>query len=75
MEDKMAWRRVHVELVENHRLAQDLTATLAKSRACSAELLSCFTADGKSSSCTAVEDETNGVKGELRRPVLDNSFL
>ncbi|XP_068439332.1 ankyrin repeat and SAM domain-containing protein 3 isoform X2 [Clinocottus analis] len=43
MEDKMAWRRVHAELVVNHRLAQDMTATLAKSRACSAELLSCFT--------------------------------
>ncbi|XP_054455072.1 ankyrin repeat and SAM domain-containing protein 3 isoform X2 [Anoplopoma fimbria] len=67
MEDKMAWRRVHEELVENHRLAQDMSATLAKSRACSAELLSCFTADGKSSSHTAVEDETkddHGVKME-----------
>ncbi|XP_059180602.1 ankyrin repeat and SAM domain-containing protein 3 [Centropristis striata] len=65
MEDKMAWRRVHTELVENHRLTQDMSALLVKSRACSAELLSCFTTDGKSS----VEGD-NGVKaGEgLTRP-------
>uniref|UniRef100_A0A8D0D1K1 Ankyrin repeat and sterile alpha motif domain containing 3 n=1 Tax=Sander lucioperca TaxID=283035 RepID=A0A8D0D1K1_SANLU len=48
MEDKMAWRRVHAELVENHRLTQEMSATLAKSRACSTELLSCFTTDGNS---------------------------
>ncbi|XP_042363511.1 ankyrin repeat and SAM domain-containing protein 3 isoform X2 [Plectropomus leopardus] len=67
MEDKMAWRRVHAELVENHRLAQDMSAILAKSRACSAELLACFTTDGNSSCYTGVEDKTkadNGVKGE-----------
>ncbi|XP_037320083.2 ankyrin repeat and SAM domain-containing protein 3 [Pungitius pungitius] len=47
MEDKMAWSRVHAELVENHRLAQEMSATLAKSRACSAELLlRCLAADG-----------------------------
>lgn len=50
MEDKMAWRRVHTELVENHRLAQDMSATLAKSRALRTELLSCFGTDGNSSS-------------------------
>lgn len=63
MEDKMAWRRVHAELVENHRLAQEMSATLAKSRACSAELLSCL---------TAAED---GGEGEWRWPPLGNSFL
>lgn len=42
MEDKMAWKKVHSELVENHRLAQDLSATLSKARACRAELASCF---------------------------------
>uniref|UniRef100_A0A673BXS3 SAM domain-containing protein n=1 Tax=Sphaeramia orbicularis TaxID=375764 RepID=A0A673BXS3_9TELE len=46
MEDKMAWRRVHAELVENHRLAQDMNATLAKARACCTELLSCLTTEG-----------------------------
>ncbi|XP_020779946.1 ankyrin repeat and SAM domain-containing protein 3 [Boleophthalmus pectinirostris] len=45
MEDKMAWRRVHAELVENHRLAQDMNATLAKTRACCAELLSYFASE------------------------------
>lgn len=46
MEDKMAWRRVHAELVENHRLTQDMNATLGKTRACHAELLSCLAAEG-----------------------------
>ncbi|CAL1599226.1 unnamed protein product [Knipowitschia caucasica] len=40
MEDKMAWRRVHAELVENHRLTQDISATLTKTRTCRSELLS-----------------------------------
>ncbi|XP_061666389.1 ankyrin repeat and SAM domain-containing protein 3 [Syngnathoides biaculeatus] len=39
MEDKMAWRRVHGELVENHRLIQDMNAASAKARACCSELL------------------------------------
>ncbi|XP_077406361.1 ankyrin repeat and SAM domain-containing protein 3 [Vanacampus margaritifer] len=39
IEDKMAWRRVHGELVENHRLTQDMNATLAKARAGRSELL------------------------------------
>uniref|UniRef100_A0A4W6G2S7 Ankyrin repeat and sterile alpha motif domain containing 3 n=1 Tax=Lates calcarifer TaxID=8187 RepID=A0A4W6G2S7_LATCA len=68
MEDKMAWRRVHTELVENHRLAQDMSATLAKARTCRSELLSCLAPDGNSSSYTGVEDKTkddSGVKGEL----------
>lgn len=47
MEDKMAWRRVHGELVENHRLAQDMNATLAESRACRSQLLSRLTAEEK----------------------------
>ncbi|KAM8837509.1 ankyrin repeat and SAM domain-containing protein 3 isoform 3-T4 [Spinachia spinachia] len=65
MEDKMAWRRVHAELVENHRLAQEMSATLAKSRACSAKLLSCLTADGNGSSGTAVgdDDDAGGSAG------------
>ncbi|KAK5607397.1 Ankyrin repeat and SAM domain-containing protein 3 [Crenichthys baileyi] len=50
MEDKMAWKKVHSELVENHRLAQDMSATLTKERACRAELLSSFKTDGKSGS-------------------------
>ncbi|XP_077595086.1 ankyrin repeat and SAM domain-containing protein 3 [Stigmatopora nigra] len=39
MEDKMAWRRVHSELVENHRLSQEMSATLAQTRSCASELL------------------------------------
>ncbi|XP_067100698.1 ankyrin repeat and SAM domain-containing protein 3 isoform X1 [Osmerus mordax] len=46
MEDKMAWRRVQAELVEDHRLAQDMSATLDKARGCRAELLSRVCADG-----------------------------
>ncbi|XP_061911910.1 ankyrin repeat and SAM domain-containing protein 3 isoform X4 [Entelurus aequoreus] len=46
MEDKMAWRRVHAELVENHRLAQEMNATLAKARVCRTELVASVTADG-----------------------------
>lgn len=45
MEDKMAWKRVHAELVEDHRLAQDASSTLTKARACQNELFSRFTAD------------------------------
>lgn len=63
MEDKMAWKKVHAELVENHRLAQNASATLGKAKACRAELLSCLTTDG-TSSYTAVEGA--GVTGELR---------
>uniref|UniRef100_A0A8D3ANS5 Ankyrin repeat and sterile alpha motif domain containing 3 n=1 Tax=Scophthalmus maximus TaxID=52904 RepID=A0A8D3ANS5_SCOMX len=58
MEDKMAWRRVHTELVENHRLTQDMSSTLAKARTCCAELLSCLDTDGKGSSDTGVEDKS-----------------
>ncbi|XP_043957592.1 ankyrin repeat and SAM domain-containing protein 3 [Gambusia affinis] len=50
MEDKMAWKKVHSELVENHRLAQDMSATLTKARACWAELLACFAPDRSSGS-------------------------
>uniref|UniRef100_A0A3B4TA78 Ankyrin repeat and sterile alpha motif domain containing 3 n=1 Tax=Seriola dumerili TaxID=41447 RepID=A0A3B4TA78_SERDU len=63
MEDKMAWRRVHTELVENHRLAQDMSATLAKTRTCRAELLSCFPTDGNSISFTDVENKTKDDTG------------
>ncbi|TMS22159.1 Ankyrin repeat and SAM domain-containing protein 3 [Larimichthys crocea] len=63
MEDKMAWRRVHAELVENHRLAQDMSATVAQSRACCTELLACFTTDRNSSSYTGGEDKTEGGAG------------
>ncbi|XP_069547583.1 ankyrin repeat and SAM domain-containing protein 3 isoform X1 [Brachyistius frenatus] len=65
MEDKMAWKRVHAELVENHRLAQDVSTNLAKARACRAELLSCSTTEGNSSSYDGGEDEAKidtGVK-------------
>ncbi|XP_054913910.1 ankyrin repeat and SAM domain-containing protein 3 isoform X2 [Poeciliopsis prolifica] len=55
MEDKMAWKKVHSELVENHRLAQDMSNTLTKARACRAELLACFTPDRSSGSDPAEE--------------------
>ncbi|TNN03994.1 hypothetical protein fugu_001023 [Takifugu bimaculatus] len=48
MEEKMAWRRVNAELVENHRLAQDMSATLAEFRAGRSELLSRLTTEEKS---------------------------
>uniref|UniRef100_A0A3B3ZMF9 SAM domain-containing protein n=1 Tax=Periophthalmus magnuspinnatus TaxID=409849 RepID=A0A3B3ZMF9_9GOBI len=57
MEDKMAWRRVHTELVENHRLAQDMNATLAKTRACCTELLS-FTTGGNETDDTKAKDQS-----------------
>ncbi|CAI5659214.1 unnamed protein product [Oreochromis niloticus] len=60
MEDKMAWKKVHAELVENHRLAQNMSAMLGKERVCRAELFSCLTTDGISSSATA--GEGTGVK-------------
>lgn len=77
MEDKMAWRRVHEELVETHRLAQEMSATAAQSRACRAELLSCLSTTENSSSYTDTEDKTEGdtgVKGERRCPLVDISF-
>lgn len=74
MEDKMAWRRVHAELVENHRLVQDMSAALADFRACRTELLSCFTADEDSSSYTGVEEGETGVKGELRHCAMGITF-
>lgn len=67
MEDKMAWRRVHTELVENHRLVQDMNAMLAKSRACRSELLCCVTADG-------TEDKGKGDTGKFCL-VLVSGFL
>ncbi|XP_044035337.1 ankyrin repeat and SAM domain-containing protein 3 [Siniperca chuatsi] len=70
MEDKMAWRRVQAELVENHRLAQDMSATLAESRARHAELLACLTTDGNSSS-TGVEDKTKAGEGLTRSSVVE----
>lgn len=63
MEDKMAWRRVHAELVENHRLAQDINATLAEFRARRAELFSFFTTDGNSRHYTGIEDKAKGDTG------------
>ncbi|XP_028263755.1 ankyrin repeat and SAM domain-containing protein 3 [Parambassis ranga] len=74
MEDKMAWKGVHAELVENHRLAQDMSATLAKAKACRAELLSCLSIDGNSRSYIGVEDKAKsdtGVKGEGRAAEAD----
>lgn len=62
MEDKMAWRRVQAELVENHRLAQDMSAKLAKARSCRAELFSGLTADGHGNTENKTKDDT-GVKG------------
>lgn len=77
MEDKMAWKRVHAELVDNHRLAQDMSSVLAKARACCAELLSCLTTDGNSSSYIDMKDKTKpdtGVKGKLSWAELGNPF-
>ncbi|XP_029954170.1 ankyrin repeat and SAM domain-containing protein 3 isoform X2 [Salarias fasciatus] len=67
MEDKMAWKRVHSELVEDHRLAQDMNAALLKARACRAELLSCLTADGSSSSSTGGDGSTCSSPADLMR--------
>ncbi|XP_071782865.1 ankyrin repeat and SAM domain-containing protein 3 isoform X1 [Centroberyx gerrardi] len=63
MEDKMAWRRVHAELVENHRLAQEISATLVKARACRTELLSRLSTDGNGSPYPGGEDKTKGDTG------------
>ncbi|XP_077358353.1 ankyrin repeat and SAM domain-containing protein 3 [Festucalex cinctus] len=58
IEDKMAWRRVHGELVENHRLTQDMSGTLAKARACRSELLALLN-DAQSKSDAAAGFPTN----------------
>ncbi|XP_017274051.1 ankyrin repeat and SAM domain-containing protein 3 isoform X2 [Kryptolebias marmoratus] len=74
MEDKMAWKRVHGELVEDHRLAQDASSALMKARACQAELFSRFTTDGKSSSYPNLEekDQTDtSDKNELKCSTVD----
>lgn len=63
MEEKMAWRRVNGELVENHRLAQDMSATLAEFRACHSELLSHLTTEEKSIS--GVQGGHTDVRGEV----------
>lgn len=64
MEEKMAWRRVNAELVENHRLAQDMSATLAEFRACRSELLSRLTTE---KSTSGVQGGHTEVKGEAWR--------
>ncbi|XP_019938288.1 ankyrin repeat and SAM domain-containing protein 3 [Paralichthys olivaceus] len=72
MEDKMAWRRVHTELVENHRLTQDMSATLAKARTCCAELLSCFTTDGTGLEDKAKDDtRVNAAEGLTRSSAVE----
>ncbi|KAM8729711.1 ankyrin repeat and SAM domain-containing protein 3 isoform 1-T3 [Acanthopagrus schlegelii] len=73
MEDKMAWRRVHAELVETHRLAQEMSATVAQSRACCAELLSCLPTTENSSSHT--DDETKDDTGGKAVEVLKRSSV
>lgn len=65
MEDKMAWRRVHAELVEDHRLAQDMNGVLAKTRACCNELLSCLATDGDGSADIKDKTEAGATVGEL----------
>lgn len=62
MEEKMAWRRVNTELVENHHLAQEMNATLAEFRAWCSELLSRLSAEEKS--IAGVQGGQAGVKGE-----------
>lgn len=71
MEEEMAWRRVHAVLVENHRLAQDMSSMLAEFRTCRSELLFRFTSDEQSSSYIGVEEGDSAVKGELWCWVLD----
>lgn len=63
MEEKMAWTRVHGELVENHRLAQEMNAALLEARARCSELLAHFSANG--SEDRLVEGDS-GVSGERR---------
>uniref|UniRef100_A0A3Q4N923 Ankyrin repeat and sterile alpha motif domain containing 3 n=1 Tax=Neolamprologus brichardi TaxID=32507 RepID=A0A3Q4N923_NEOBR len=70
MEDKMAWKKIHAELVENHRLAQNMSAMLGKERACRGELISCLTTDGISSSATA--GEGTSVKAGSLQTLLQN---
>uniref|UniRef100_A0A667YI80 Ankyrin repeat and sterile alpha motif domain containing 3 n=1 Tax=Myripristis murdjan TaxID=586833 RepID=A0A667YI80_9TELE len=65
MDDKMAWRRVHAELVENHRLAQDMSATLLKARACRTELQSYLNIDGNGSPYPGGEDKMKGDTGTV----------
>uniref|UniRef100_A0A1A8GYT1 Ankyrin repeat and sterile alpha motif domain containing 3 n=1 Tax=Nothobranchius korthausae TaxID=1143690 RepID=A0A1A8GYT1_9TELE len=57
MEDKIAWKRVHGELVEDHRLAQDMSSTLTNQRACLAELLSHLKAKDKTDSVDKIAEE------------------
>ncbi|XP_070961833.1 ankyrin repeat and SAM domain-containing protein 3 isoform X1 [Oncorhynchus clarkii lewisi] len=67
MEYKMAWRKVHTELVDNHRLAQDMNAVLEKARACRCELLSRLSADGNGSPYHGdgkLKGDTGGKGGE-----------
>ncbi|XP_061765237.1 ankyrin repeat and SAM domain-containing protein 3 isoform X3 [Nerophis ophidion] len=72
MDDKMAWRRVHAELVENHRLAQEMNATLAKARVCRTELVASVTADRF---LNGVEVKPKGDAGEsLARKMLFETF-
>lgn len=67
MEEKMAWRRVNAELVENHRLAQDMSATLAELRACRSELLCRLSAEETGSA--GVRGGHTGATGEVRHLV------
>lgn len=62
MEEKTAWRRVNAELVENHRLAQDMRATLAELGACRSELLCRLSAEERS--ITGLQGGPTGRKGE-----------
>nr|XP_023663945.1 ankyrin repeat and SAM domain-containing protein 3 isoform X2 [Paramormyrops kingsleyae] len=51
MEDKVPWRRVQTELVETHRLAQELSSALDTVRACQMELFSRLPSDGVIAHC------------------------
>ncbi|XP_048870374.1 ankyrin repeat and SAM domain-containing protein 3 isoform X2 [Brienomyrus brachyistius] len=51
MEDKVPWRRVHAELVETHRLAQELSSVLDTVRTCQMELFSRLPSDGVIACC------------------------
>ncbi|KAG7272830.1 hypothetical protein CRUP_025810 [Coryphaenoides rupestris] len=62
MENKVAWRRLHGELVEGHRLAQEMSASGEKARACRAQLLGCL-----SSTSTTTTTTANGRPSAVRK--------
>ncbi|KAI1896215.1 hypothetical protein AGOR_G00092510 [Albula goreensis] len=79
MEDKMAWRRVHSELVETHRLAQDMSTALEKVQACQTELFSRLRSDGMimrhGDSKVKLKGDTGGKGNEVIKEGLKSLSL